>query len=164
MAKKIHVIELRETEFVQIEGTEEFTEVTKRKQKYPVYLTNYALSRGHDLGILKTSLITDLLKIKSGLNDLEEKKKQSGKENKEAEAEAVISNLDENKMMDVIYLAFLGANPNVSIDKYEFLKQYHAQYQDKVMLYFNIIATAVDADPNAFAKSLEKSTASSEKK
>lgn len=150
MVKKIHVIELKETEFVQVEGTEDFTEVVRNKKKYPVYLTNYALSRGYDIGILKTSIIQDMLSIK---NDLDDSKAA------EDNAEALLNNIDENKMHDVIYLAFIGANPKENITKEEFLQQYHDSYTEKVQLYFNIITAAVDADPNAFAKGLENSMA-----
>lgn len=150
MAKKIHVIELKETKIVEVEGTEEFTEVVLQKKKYPVYLTNYALSRGYDMGILKTSLIQDMLSIKNDLDD-----SKAADDN----AEALLNNIDENKMHDVIYLAFIGANPKTNISKEEFLQQYHDSYTEKIQLYFNLITAAVDADPNAFAKGLEKSMA-----
>lgn len=157
MGKKIHSIELKEVEIVQVEGSEEFVEIVKNQRKFPVFLTNFSLSRGRDLGILKTSLMSDLLMIKT-------KKDNSNGKNEEDFAADAIADIEESKMLDVIYLAFIGANPKSNMTKDEFLQQYHADYTEKLMLYFNIIAAAVSADPNAFAKGLEKSTAKNEKK
>lgn len=155
MAKKIHVIELKEVEIVQVEGTEEFTEVVRNKRKYPVFLTNFALSRGYDTGILDSSLISELLKIKKSLN---------GSYTKEEQAESVVGHMDENKMMDVIYLAFVGANPKTDITKDDFLMQYHADFTEKMKLYFEIVSAVVNTNTNAFAKGLDQSTAAKEKK
>jgi len=157
MAKKIYSIELKEVEILPVEGSEEFVEVVKKQRKYPVFLTNFSLSRGRDMGILKTSLMSDLLLIKN-------KTDNSNGKTEEDVATDVIADIEESKMLDVIYLAFVGANPKSNMTKDEFLQQYHADYTEKLMLYFNIIAAAVSADPNAFSKSLEKSTATSEKK
>ena len=157
MSKKIYSIELKEVEILQAEGSEEFVEVVKNKRKYPVFLTNFSLSRGRDLGILKTSLMSDLLLIKNKTDN------PNGKTEEDVAADA-IADIEESKMLDVIYLAFIGANPKSDISKDDFLQQYHADYTEKVMLYFNIIAAAVSADPNAFSKGLEKSTATNEKK
>lgn len=157
MAKKIYSIELKEVEIVSPEGnTEEFIEVVKNKRTYPVFLTNYALSKGYDMGILKSTLITDLVNIEKNM-------KKAATDSKEEQAGAVLENLDEKKMLDVIYLSFVGANPKVTMTHDEFLQQYHATFTEKVKLYFNIISSAVEADPNAFAEGLKKSQAKPEK-
>jgi len=155
MGKKIYSIELKEVEIVST-NDEEFIEIEKNKRVYPVFLTNYALSKGYDMGILKSTLITDLVNIERNM-------KKTVEDSKEEQAGAILENIDEKKMLDVIFLAFVGANPRVAISQDEFLQQYHATFTEKVKLYFNIIASAVEADPNAFAEGLKKSQAKPDK-
>ena len=148
--KKIFTVELKETEIVQPEGSTDFVEVVKSKQTYPVYLTNYAMARGHDMGLLKSSLINDLIKMKSVVDA------EGSQEEKVAN---FMEQIDEQHAINVIYLAFLGANPKTEIAKDQFLQQYQATFTEKITLYLNILSAAVDADPNAFADGLAKSTA-----
>lgn len=157
MSKKIYSIELKETEIVpREENSDEFIEIVRNRRKYPVFLTNFALSKGYDLGILKSTLVTDLVNISKSM-------KATSSDDKEEQAGAVLENIDEKKMLDVIYLAFVGANPRVNISQEDFLQQYHASFTEKVQLYFNIVSAAVEADPNAFADGLKKSQAKPDK-
>lgn len=144
MAKRIHTILLQEKEFVQVDRTDDFVEVVKSSKRYPVYLTNYALSKGHDMGILKSTLVSDLLNIK-GVSD-------------DDKAQTFIEGLDEQKMLNIIYLAFKGANPKSEITKDEFMSLYHGDFEERMKLYVAIIESAVKSDPNSFAKGLEEST------
>lgn len=148
MGMKIYSIELKDQEIVQVDGTEEFIATFKNKKQYPVFLTNYSLSKGHDMGLLKSSLLSDLLKLES-VTKLDSEREQ---------AEMIMQSIDEQKMLKVIYLAFKGANPSVDLSLDEFLQKYHANYQEKLELYMNIISAAIDSDSSAFAKGLKDST------
>lgn len=150
MAKKIYSIELKDQEFVQIEGSDEFVETFKNAKRYPVFLTNYALAKGHDMGLLKSSLISDLVKMKVAMDTGDPLKQE----------ENLMQSIDEQKMLHVIYLAFKGANPSTNMSLDEFLQKYHAAFQEKLELYIKIIEAAIDASPNTFAEGLQKSTAS----
>ncbi|MBS4171944.1 hypothetical protein [Bacillus sp. FJAT-49736] len=144
--KKIHSIILKEIEFKETDDG--FEEVVKNEKKYPVYLTNHALRRGRDQGIVDSSLLSDLLEIEKGFN---------GKKQEDA-ARAVINGLSEEKMLNVIYLAFLGANPNSEYTFDDFLLRYHGDYSEIMTLYINIVSSSISSNNNRFAKALQDST------
>lgn len=146
MAKKIHTIELKELEFVEIDG--EFREVYKNEKRYPLYITNHSLKRGRDLGLMESSMLADLLSLE---------KNTKGKKKEDA-ARSVIDDLTEEKMINVIYLAFLGANPQTEYSIDDFIERYHGTYIDTVTLYTEIISSTITGGENKFAAGLQKST------
>lgn len=153
--KKIEVITLKEREFLETE--EGYVEAFKNEKKYPVFLTNYALRKGYDLGLIKSTLIADLLKISTVEDGATEKE----------QGQSALETFDERKILNVIYLAFLGANRNSNLDVDDFTDRYHASYTDQLELYINLIKGAIENSTNSFAKGLEKSTqrpSSNEKK
>lgn len=146
MGKKIHTITLRELEFVEIEG--EYKEVYKNEKKYPLFLSNHSLRRGRDMGLVRSSMINDLLGMEKSVK---------GKEDDDA-ARDLINDLSEEKMHNVIYLAFLGANPRSEYTIDDFLQRYHLDYTETLNLYLEILKSSVDGGNNKFAAGLRKST------
>lgn len=146
MAKKIHTVVLKELEFVEIEG--EYQELYKNAKKYPLYLTNHALRRGRDLGLIESSMMSDVIEMEKGFK---------GKE-QEAAAKDTIADLSEEKMQNVIYLAFLGANPRTEYSIHEFLERYHEDYVSTVKLYFEVLKSSISDGENKFATGLKKAT------
>lgn len=145
--KKIEVITLKEREILETEDGE-FVEAFKNEKKYPVFITNYALRKGYDMGLIKSTLIADLLKIHT---------EEDGATEKE-QGQSALEMFNEEKVLNVIYLAFLGANRKTDLDIDEFTERYHASYTDSLDLYIKLIQGALGNSTNGFAKGLEKST------
>ncbi len=142
---KIETVTLKDMEVVQLENGN-FERIFKDEKKYPCFLTNHAMKRGKDLGLISGSLIADLLKLQK-LEGLD-------KDNIDPE---IIAQLDETDFQKVIYLSFVGANKSKwTFD--EFLEKYHYSFEDTTELYSKIILNHVAADPNKFVEGLNKST------
>lgn len=146
MVKKIHSVVLKDIQFVEIEG--EFKEVVENEKKYPLFLSNHSLRRGRDLGIIDSSLIQDLLGLEKNVK---------GKEDDEA-ARSLLDDLSEEKMQNVIYLAFIGANPRSEFTLDDFLQRYHGDYTKTLTLYMEILKSSIGDSNNKFAAGLRKST------
>lgn len=146
MVKKIHSVVLKDIQFVEIEG--EFKEVVENEKKYPLFLSNHSLRRGRDLGIIDSSLIQDLLGLEKNVK---------GKEDDEA-ARSLLDDLSEEKMQNVIYLAFIGANPRSEFTLDDFLQRYHGDYTETLTLYMEILKSSIGDSNNNFAAGLRKST------
>jgi hypothetical protein len=150
---KIEKVNLKESEVVESEDGE-FLLVVREERTVPCFLTNFSLKRGKEWGLLDGSLIADVMK----LNALTKVKNMD-----EADAEA-FSNLDEVKMLAVVYLGCLGANPKFDLSFDGFVSQFHEDYESLVGLYTNLVTGLIQRDPNQFAKGLQKSTKKSKKK
>ncbi|UOE54918.1 hypothetical protein [Cytobacillus oceanisediminis] len=146
MVKKIHSVVLKDIQFVEIEG--EFKEVVENEKKYPLFLSNHSLRRGRDLGIIDSSMIQDLLGLEKNVK---------GKEDDEA-ARSLLDDLSEEKMQNVIYLAFIGANPKSEYTLDDFLQRYHGDYTETLTLYMEILKSSIGDSNNKFAAGLRKST------
>ncbi|EON71870.1 hypothetical protein [Lysinibacillus sphaericus] len=59
---KIQKFELKEVEIVTVDG--EFEKRFVNEKVHPAFLTNAAVKKGYDTGLLESSLFEDLLKIK----------------------------------------------------------------------------------------------------
>jgi hypothetical protein len=146
---KIRKITLKDVEIKEVNG--EFERVYTNEKTYPAFLTNYALKKGKELGLIESSLFSDLLKLQ-GLQRLESIDKGLGDIDP-----SVFESIDETKMMKVIYLAFIGANKNTALSFDEFLEKYHAPLEEMMDLYMNLIADLMSSDKNQFAAALRKS-------
>lgn len=153
---KIQKITLKEVEVVEING--EYEKRFINEKTYPAFLTNAAIKKGNDEGLLDSSLFTDLLKMRD-LNKLFSKPGADEDEEKESVA---LNSFDEGKMINVVYLAFAGANRKSELTYEEFIDRYHYTLSDTLKLYVGLITDLITGD-NAFAKGLEKS-AKKEKK
>ncbi|KYG90017.1 hypothetical protein A0U40_09850 [[Bacillus] sp. KCTC 13219] len=147
---RIETVELSEVEFVEVNGGWEKKVINTKR--HPAFLTNAAIKRGYDMGILESSLFEDLLKIK-GLETLS--KEQN--EDEEKQASEFMKVLDEQKMQSVIYLGVIGANKNLGLTFDEFLELYHAPLTTTTKIYANLIVGLL-AGNNEFATALQKET------
>jgi hypothetical protein len=150
---KVRKVTLKDVEVREVNG--EFERVFVNEKTYPVFLTNYALKKGKELGLIESSLFTSLLKMQ-GLEAL------AGGQAKDLDP-SIFDQIDETKMQQVIYLAFIGANKNTDLSFDEFLQKYHDPIEKTMELYMNLIVDLMSTDPNQFAKGLQKSTNKSTK-
>jgi hypothetical protein len=150
---KVQKVTLKDVEIRERNG--EFERVFVNEKTYPAFLTNYTLKRGKELGYIETSLFSELAKLQH-LQDLEE-------ENGELNLSA-LEGFDENKALQIIYLAVTGANRKLELSFDEFLEKYHDSFEKTMTLYANLIADLVASDQNQFAKGLKKSTKHNHKK
>lgn len=153
---KVRKVTLKDVEVREVNG--EFEKVFINEKTYPVFLTNYALKKGKELGLIESSLFSSLLKMK-GLEDLTDME-NDGFKNIDPD---LFDQIDETKMQQVIYLAFIGANKNTDLTFDEFLEKYHDPVDETMELYMNLIFDLVASDPNQFAKGLQQSTSKSRK-
>ncbi|MFC6038429.1 hypothetical protein ACFPYN_03070 [Paenisporosarcina macmurdoensis] len=147
MSKKIHKVELYESRIVEAENGE-FVEVKESKKVYPLFLTNYAMQKGRDLGYIESSLLEDFLKIQSETAHLD----------KDEQAAKAISILKEEKATKIIYLGYIGAVRDNAMAYEEFLERYHLSYPETLELYANLISASVGGENNGFSMGLNKST------
>ncbi|WP_153123282.1 hypothetical protein [Peribacillus tepidiphilus] len=148
----IETIVLKDMEIVEVEG--EFKQIFKNEKRVPCFLTNYALKRGKDLGILSGSLVADLFKLQ-GLEGLVTNGSVDGD---------ALNSLDEVAMQKTIYLACLGANKNLGMDFDSFLEKYHYSFAETVEIYMNLVKGVISKDHNQFAKGLQQCTKKGKKK
>jgi hypothetical protein len=144
---KVRKVTLKDVEVREVNG--EFEKVFVNEKTHPVFLTNYALKKGKEMGLIESSLFTSLLKMQ-GLEALA--KKQTNDLDP-----SIFDQIDETKMQQVIYLAFIGANKNTDLSFDEFLQKYHDPIEKTMELYMNLIVDLMSTDPNQFAKGLQKS-------
>lgn len=142
---KIQVVELSEIEVVETNGTFEARYINK--EKAPAFITNYALKRGKDLGLLTSSLLATFAKFGNITPDSIEE----------------LSNLDESEFQKVVYLGCLGANPNFKYTFEEFLERYHYDFTKTMDLYSELIMPIFDKAENKFAKSFPQGNKSKKK-
>lgn len=146
MAKKIHSVVLKELEIIENGG--EYIEHYRNERKVPLFITNHSLRRARDFGIIETSMLSDLVAL---VQNTEGKKTQET-------TKAVLSDLSEEKMLNVIYVAYLGANPKATETIDDFVELYHGSYLETVQLYTDLITATVTGGDNNFASSLRKHT------
>jgi hypothetical protein len=149
---KIEKILLKESEIVEVEG--QYKQIFKNQKAVPCFLTNYSLKRGKDLGLLKGSLIADVMKLipLTKLKSADDIDPETMRE------------LDELEMMKVIYVGCIGADKNFELDFDEFVSQFHESYEDTLILYTTLVSALIQKDPNQFAKGLKNSTKQNKKK
>jgi hypothetical protein len=145
---RIEKVNLITIEIQEVDG-EFVTQVTAEKT-VPCMITNFALKRGKDLGLLKTSLISSLVKLQ-------------GLEKAKGGEAAVLDALDETEIQTVIYIGILGANKKIELTFEDFLDQYHYSFDETVELYTSLLKHYMPNDNNAFAKGLAKSTKAQKK-
>jgi hypothetical protein len=150
---KIQKVTLKDVEIREING--EFERIYTNEKSYPAFLTNFAMKKGKEMGLVESSLFSDLLKLRGleGLSNVD----------MEQVDPAVFDSIDETKMHQIIYLAFNGANKTSEFSFDEFLQKYHYSFNDTIELYANLITDLISSEPNAFATELKKSTSNSNK-
>ncbi|MED2916473.1 hypothetical protein P4324_15900 [Bacillus thuringiensis] len=145
---KVQKITLKEAEFVEVEG--EYEQRFINKQNYPAYLTNYALKKGQEEGLITSSIIADIVKFQA----------LDGLRNKDNKDLSALEQIDQTSIHKVIYMAFKGANPKEKLTFDDFLQKYHDSLAESMELYTKLVVDVISQDPNQFAAALKKSTSS----
>lgn len=155
---KVQKVTLKEIALREVDG--EWEKIFVNEKTYPAFLTNLSLKRGKDLGLIEHSSIGELLKLRS-LGKLENFDEDAADD---PEAIDALNEMDETKMSQIIYLAFIGANRQTDIDFDAFLDLFHYDFTDMMELYVKLISDLVTAGGNKFAAGLKQSTAGVKKK
>jgi hypothetical protein len=150
MGMKVSTIVLKDVEVVELEDGS-FEKRFINPKKYPAFLTNRSLAAGRNLGITKSSLIGELVKLQS----------LSG-ENGELDMKDVTPEqadlIDAENYLPVIYLGIKGANKSLELSYEEFLDKYHEDIEQVLNDYVDLIMPYLQQNSNEFKKGLEKST------
>ncbi|EKS8373083.1 hypothetical protein QC456_005593 [Bacillus cereus] len=146
---KVQKITLKEVEFVEVEG--EYEKRFINKQNYPAFLTNYALKKGQEEGLITSSIIADIVKFQA----------LDGLRNEGNKDLSALEQIDQTSIHKVIYMSFKGANPKEKLIFDDFLQKYHDSLAESMELYTKLVVDIISQDPNQFAAALKKSTNSS---
>jgi hypothetical protein len=150
MGIKVSTITLKDVDIVELEDGS-FEKRFVNPKKYPAFLTNRSLATGRNLGITKSSLISELVKMRS----LTDKDGELDMENITPEQADLI---DTENYLPVIYLGIKGANKSLELSYEEFLDKYHEDIEQVLNDYVNLIMPYLQQNSNEFKKGLEKST------
>ncbi|SDY42822.1 hypothetical protein [Bacillus sp. 166amftsu] len=148
---KIQKITLKDIEFVKVDG--EFEQRFVNEQEYPAFLTNYALKKGKEEGIIESSIISDLLKFQA----------LEGIDKGNSSDLSAFEKIDQTSIQRIIYLALKGANPKVDLSFDEFLRKYHDSLAESMELYAKLVIDVISQDPNKFAAEFQKNTSTGSK-
>ncbi|MBJ7935309.1 MULTISPECIES: hypothetical protein [Bacillus] len=143
---KVQKITLKEVEFVEVE--DEYEKRFINKQNYPAFLTNYALKKGQEEGLITSSIIADIVKFQA----------LDGLRNEDNKDLSALEQIDQTSIHKVIYMAFKGANPKEKLTFDDFLQKYHDSLAESMELYTKLVVDVISQDPNQFAAALKKST------
>lgn len=141
---KIQKIKLYKRSLVEVGGEYE-VEITDAEE-VPCVITNRALKMCEQLGVTKTSLISDIMSMSSSA-----KIDESGDM-------AITKTADDERVLAAIYVGYvggqlmLGKNPDYDYD--EFLNRYHADVGQAFSVYQEIIMV----EENDFVKEINRST------
>lgn len=156
MIEKVNIYEL---DIVEIEG--EFKKVQKNHEVLPCMLTNYSLYVGKRDGLLETSLTDELFKVIEVYESNPMRPEDVGEEDLEQYGIEMFKGMkdavDEEKIIKIIYLGLIGANPKLKYSFEDFVLRFHADVEEKMMLYVNLISNLASRD-NKFKREFEKHT------
>lgn len=140
---KLQTITLKDKKIV--ETAEGFEVQFENESIYPLYLTHAALKRGHELGIIEGSLITDFIRVASI-------------------AQRDLSQVDDYQLLSLVYLSFLGANPQTMLSFEEFAEKVHLTTYELAAIYMEEVMRVSASEENKFAQGFKQATAKAEKK
>ncbi|MBC6973045.1 hypothetical protein H9I32_11855 [Bacillus sp. Xin] len=148
---KIQKVTLKDIEFVKVDG--EYEQRFVNEQEYPAFLTNYALKKGKEEGLIESSIISDLLKFQA----------LEGIDKGNSSDLSAFEKIDQTSIQRIIYLAFKGANPKTDLSFDEFLRKYHDSLAESMELYAKLVVDVISQDPNKFAAEFQKNTSTGSK-
>lgn len=155
---KIQKVILKELEVIEVDG--EFESRFINEQKYPAFLTNYAVKRGFDEGFIDSSLWEDLIKVRGLQSVVKEMKETDVDEEKGLQ---LMGAFDEQKLIAIIYLAVIGANKKLQLSFDDFLEKYHYSLPETIELYAMLFTDLVSSNPNQFANELQNAAKKNKK-
>lgn len=144
---KIETVTLKQMEIIQSEDG--FEKRYFNEQKLPASITNYSLSMGEKMGLIKSSQLTDL-------TDIEQLFQSAIDPN--VDQEKALQEIDRVKYLKVIYLAVIGINPGLNLTYEEFTQLYHEDTATIIDTYTNLILGTITDNINGFAKGIQEST------
>lgn len=128
----IQKVTLCETKITQQDG--EFIQNIISQKTVPCVLTNYSLKKGKELGILESSLLSDIMESLETMNIL--------------------------RCVEIIFLGCIGADPNFDLDLDDFILRYQNDFEESVELYQKLLIPLLSKESNKFAEGLKASTSS----
>lgn len=148
--QKIQKVTLKKIELIETESG--YEEQVMHEETYPASITNYSLSMGEKMGLIKSSQVTDLA-------DLEEVFATAINPSTELDdMRKMLDDIDQVKYLKVIYLALIGLNPQLKITFDEFTKLYHEDIATTIELYSNLVMGLIVDRTNKFADNWIKNT------
>lgn len=131
---KINKITLVDVEIKEVDG--EYQKHYINETNYPAFLTNYALKKGKEMGLIESSLVNEVMNWSKGNTE---------------------DQFNENKMLPLLYLSILGAEPDIELTYEEFVRRYHYSLSDTMELYSDIVDSITESENN-FSRGLMNST------
>lgn len=152
-------VPLCDIEIVEIEG--EFKQIKRNEEVLPAMLTNHSLYVGKRDGLLETSLTEEFYNIYKIFGDKDVDPEEIKEEDLKNYGVDIFKDLaevvDDEKVLKIIYLGLVGANPKLPYTFDEFAIKYHGYLEDKMTLYVELISSFVAKD-NKFKIEFEKNT------
>lgn len=131
---KINKITLVDVEIKEVDG--EYQKHYFNETNYPAFLTNYALKKGKEMGLIESSLVNEVMNWSKGNTE---------------------DQFNENKMLPLLYLSILGAEPDIELTYEEFVRRYHYSLSDTMELYSDLVDSITESENN-FSRGLINST------
>lgn len=144
---KIETVVLKQMEVIETE--EGFETRYHNEQRFPASITNYSLSMGEKMGLIKSSQLTDLADIEQVFQSAI---------NPDIDMQKALEEIDIGKYLKVIYLAVIGVNKQLNLTYEEFTELYHEDRATIIDTYTHLILGTLTDGLNGFADGLEKST------
>lgn len=144
---KIETVILKQMEVIETENG--FETRYYNEQKVPASITNYSLSMGEKLGLIKSSQLTDLADIEQVFQSAI---------NPSVDMQEALEGIDIGKYLKVIYLAVIGVNRQLELTYEEFTELYHEDKATIIDTYTNLVLGTLTDDLNKFAEGLNQST------
>lgn len=156
---KIEKIKLYDLEIVELDG--EFREIKKNEKTIPLLLTNYSLYKGEELGLIETSAMDELYNIYKVYEEGGDPSKIKTEADMEKYGGKILGKMsqvvDDKKLLGILYMGAIGANPNFEYDFEGFIKRCHLDLEEKLTIYVNLLQNLVTEDNN-YKKEFEKLT------
>lgn len=154
----IERIKLSDLIIVDIDG--EFKEVRENEEVFPCLLTNFSLYVGKRDGLIKTSLTQEFFEVTEVYGDgvdIDDLTEEEGGKYYARKFKELSEKIDEEKVLKIIYLGLMGADPRFKYDFETFTLKFHDTLEDKLVIYMNILKGLVMKDNN-YKKEYERLT------
>lgn len=145
---KIETVTLKNLEIIETEAGE-FEKKYTNEKKFPASITNYSLSMGEKMGLIKSSQLEDLTDIQQLFHAAIDPN---------TDQDTALQGLDMSKYLKVIYLAVIGVNKGLNLTYEDFLDLYHEDKFTTIDTYTNLVLATFKEGANKFVQGLEKST------
>lgn len=142
---KICKVELQYFDYIEKDG--EYIREARQVKSLPCVLTNYALDYGEKHGLIESSMLDCLFDVLQAVSDVKDITKV-----RPDEAATIGRALDINKIVRIIYIGCIGANPDIDLTYDEFLRGYQYDAAKSTEIYSELMAGLYDTEANQFAQ------------